>query len=308
MTKNNIIRTSHQLNHFRGNYTKLELDFIYSFISEIREEDKDFKKYSLSLSELQRKLNKPFKTRDIEPIFDTLMSKKFKVNNNKKLAIYNFFITMEFDKEKRLLSVKFSPDLKPHLLKLDQYARGNLKYILEFKSMYSKRLYMLIAQWKKRGTFKYKVEEIREVLAVPEVYDYGNFKRRVLKTAEKELFEKSNIYFEYEEIKIGKKVESILFIIKNKAIIDDYLINITKFIDYMRDNHVNDDILFATDKNNGVEIIISISKKGMLYDKYQNIEIDKIRAKEIWNTLFSYAKKKELKCLKKEKIEKEIQQ
>jgi len=50
MNSKNIIKTSHELNHFRGGYTKLELDFIYAFISTIKDEDEDFKRYSLNLN------------------------------------------------------------------------------------------------------------------------------------------------------------------------------------------------------------------------------------------------------------------
>jgi len=211
MNNKNIIKTSHELNHFRGGYTKLELDFIYSFISMIRDEDEDFKRYSLSLKDLEKKMHKRLELKKIEYIFDTLMQKTFKVNNEKLLATYAFFTTLEFDKEKQELTVKFNPDLKPHLLKLNIYAKGNLKYLLRFKSEYSKRVYMLMSQWKNAKKKLYSVAELRELLAIPKSYPYSNFKRKALLIAKKELLEKADIYFEFEEIKEGRKVTDILF-------------------------------------------------------------------------------------------------
>ena len=211
MNNKNIIKTSHELNHFRGSYTKLELDFIYAFIAMIKDEDEEFKRYTLSLKDLENKLNKRLLLKDIEYIFDTLIQKTFKVNNEKLLATYAFFTTLEFEKEKKELTVEFNPKLKPHLLKLNIYAKGNLKYILEFKSEYSKRFYMLLSQWKNAKKKLYSIEEIRDILAIPKTYKYAQIKQKILLKAEKELLEKADIYFTYEEIKEGRKVTDLLF-------------------------------------------------------------------------------------------------
>ena len=213
MNNKNIVKTSHELNHFKGGYTKLELDFIYSFISIIKDEDEEFKRYSLTLKELESKLNKRLQLKDVEYIFDSLMRKTFKINNEKELTVYSFFTTLSFNKEKKILSVKFNADLKPHLMQLQIYAKGNLKYILQFKSEYSKRLYMLISQWKQAQTKKYTVEEIREILAIPKSYKYAQFKQKVLLIAETELKKDSDVFFTFEEVKQGRKVIEIIFYI-----------------------------------------------------------------------------------------------
>lgn len=220
MNNKNIIKTSHELNHFRGGYTRLELDFIYAFISTIKDEDDKFNEYSLTLKELENKLNKRLQLRDIEYLFDSLITKTFKINNDKELAVYTFFTQLKFDKDTNILKVKFNEDLKPHLLKIKHFAKGNLKYILQFKSEYSKRIYMLISQWKKAGTVTYSVEDLREILAVPKSYLYADFKRKVLKKAQKELKEKSDVYFEFYEDRRrgGKKVTHLIFdIIKSRG-------------------------------------------------------------------------------------------
>ncbi len=219
MNNKNIIKTSHDLNHFKGGYTRLELDFIYAFISTIKDEDEEFKLYTLTLKELEDKLQKRLQIRDIEYIFDTLISKSFKINNMKKLAVYSFFTRLEFDKDEKTLSVKFNEDLKPHLIKLSTYAKGNFKYLLLFRSEYSKRIYMLLSQWQTAGKKLYLVEELREMLAVPKSYKYNDFKKRVLNKAEMELKKSSDIFFTYEEQKSGRKITHIIFnIIKSGGV------------------------------------------------------------------------------------------
>lgn len=211
MNNKNIIKTSHDLNHFKGGYTRLELDFIYAFISTIKDEDEEFREYQLPLKELETKLNKRLQLRDIEYLFDTLISKTFKINNSKELAVYTFFTRLRYNKESKVLSVKFNEDLKPHLMQLSTYAKGNFKYLLQFRSEYSKRIYMLLSQWGTAGKKLYSVEELREILAVPPKYLYADFKRKILVKAETELKKSSDIFFTFEEQKQGRKVTHILF-------------------------------------------------------------------------------------------------
>ena len=211
MNNKNIIKTSHELNHFRGGYTRLELDFIYAFISTIKDEDERFKDYKLTLQEIENKLGKRLQLDKIEYIFDSLIKKSFKVNNNEELAVYSFFTYLQFNKATKELTVNFNEKLKPHLIQLKTYAKGNFKYLLQFKSEYSKRIYMLLSQWHSAGKKLYAVDELREMLAVPKSYLYADFKRKIIAKAEKELKEKGDIFFTFEEKKQGRKVTHILF-------------------------------------------------------------------------------------------------
>lgn len=99
--------------------------------------------------------------------------------------------------------MKFNPDLKPHLIDLYNkvtnkdgrlFAQGDLRYILEYRSEYTKRLYMIIAQWRKAGKMKIEVAALREMLGVPKEYKYSNFKQKVLNIAEKEMFSKGDLF------------------------------------------------------------------------------------------------------------------
>ena len=208
----NDVRVSHELNHLRGAFTKLELDFTYSFISMIKKEDKELTNYVLTLTELEKKMNRRLQLKDIEYIFDTLTKKEFKVENDKELTKYSFFTYLSYDKINKTLTVDFNTRLKTHLLELNTFALGNLKYIFSLKSEYSKRIYMIIMQWKNAIKSRdYTIEELRDLLDIPDKYLYANIKQRVLEKAKKELEEKSHYYFKYHENKNRRKVESIYF-------------------------------------------------------------------------------------------------
>ena len=177
MNKSTTVKTSHELNHFQGGYTRLELDFIYAFIAQIEDTDDSFKDYTIKLSELEEKLGKRLQLRDVEYLFDSLIKKTFKVHNEKILAVYTFFSSIQFNKETKELQVTFNDKLKPHLLQLKTYAKGNFRYLLQYRSEYTKRLYMLMSQWKQATKCTYSVEKLREILEVPKSYKYNDIKK-----------------------------------------------------------------------------------------------------------------------------------
>ena len=280
MNNKNIIKTSHELNHFRGGYTRMELDFIYAFISTIKDEDERFKSYSLTLKELENKLGKRLELKKIEYIFESLIKKSFKVHNDKKLAVYSFFTYIEYDKETQTLSVDFNERLKPHLIQLKTYAKGNFKYILQFKSEYSKRIYMLLSQWKSAGKKLYAVDELRDMLAVPKKATYGEFKRSSLAKAEKELKEKGDIFFTFEEQKQGRKVTHILFNIiiargedKEKPSLEEYK---CKVIYYNGEDRTILNVWEIKEEKNYVLVQLLDESQNTMTDKIHITQLDKM--------------------------------
>ena len=278
----NIVKTSHQLNHFRGGYTPLELDFIYAFISCIKNEDDEFHQYSLTLEQLERKLDKRLQLSKIEYIFDSLVSKSFKVHNEKELAVYSFFSLLKYDKENGILTVEFNHHLKPHLLKLQTFAMGNLKYILSFRGEYSKRLYMLLSQWRTAGKVTYTVEELREMLAVPKGYLYGNFKSQCLMKTQKEFKKKSPFTFTFEEIKRRRKVDKITFTLHEN------LIGLDEFQEMIKEEYC-DQKLYEFDGK-----MTYCDKEGKLYwinDDLVKIYHSEEYAQSCWKHLFKNKKR-----------------
>ena len=280
MNNKNIIKTSHELNHFRGGYTRLELDFIYAFISTIKDEDERFKSYSLTLKELENKLGKRLELKKIEYIFDSLIKKSFKVHNNKELAVYSFFTYLQFNKETQTLSVDFNERLKPHLIQLKTYAKGNFKYLLQFKSEYSKRIYMLLSQWKSAGKKLYAVDALRDMLAVPKKATYGEFKRSVLAKAEKELKEKGDIFFTFEEKKQGRKITHLLFNIivargenKEKLSLEEYK---GKVIYYNGEDRTILNVWEVKEEKHYVLVQLLDESKNTITDKIHITQLDKM--------------------------------
>lgn len=127
--------------------------------------------------------------------------------------------------------------LKPFVLELkNNFSFYFLKNVSNLSSSSSYRLYELLKQWQdgknNRGWFSVELEELKSVLGVENKYKlYGHFKERVLNKNQKELLEKTDIRFTFEEKKRGRRVERIVFNIfdntKTVAIDDSDFINDT---------------------------------------------------------------------------------
>ncbi len=221
LSDKDVFNIAHKFTTLKGSEWKPnEIDFLFAFVSEIQSDDEQFKFYKLTRTELNRKLDKRIEKARIAKLFRAMLDKKIETETNKEIIHYNIFSTLKYNKESEELSVKFNDDLKPLLLKLKPFTKGYLSDLFKMESSYAKRMYLLCSQWRRAGSFRVKVEQLMNDLQVSKsLRRYDNFKRKVLKVAQKNMFEKSSIYFEFEEIKKGKKVDELLFTIhKNQKL------------------------------------------------------------------------------------------
>jgi plasmid replication initiation protein len=118
------------------------------------------------------------------------------------------------------VEISFDPDLKPFFLHLkEKFTTYKLKNVMQLKSSYSIRIYELLKQYQGIGKRTITVDSLRKMLGIePEEYTaYNNMKRRVIVVAHKEINEKTDISFEFKEIKAGRKVNELEFIIQKKT-------------------------------------------------------------------------------------------
>ncbi len=99
----------------------------------------------------------------------------------------------------------------------DGYTPINLKIWFELKNSYSQRFYDLLRAWSgTKDVINYKLEYIRKVLLLENKYKvYSDFKKRVLLPAVKELNSTGYFEIEFKEIRKGRSIDSIDFIVKD---------------------------------------------------------------------------------------------
>ena len=118
------------------------------------------------------------------------------------------------------VKLTFSPELKPYLLQLkNQFTAVNTLDLMQFKSVHAIRIYELLKQYQDIGERTLSIDEIKECCGVQDkLKQYGEFEKRLILIAQREINEKSDIHFDFERIKPSRKIVAIKFIIsKNKA-------------------------------------------------------------------------------------------
>ena len=120
--------------------------------------------------------------------------------------------------------VSFHKRMEPYLFELrDRYTQYKLVNVLAFKGKYTIRLYELLRSHitqkmidaGREADFSIQVGELREILMVESYPRWADFDRFIIKKAVEEInLCADDIHIEYEPIKVGKTVSSILFFIQ----------------------------------------------------------------------------------------------
>ncbi len=223
MIKSMTASQSSQLINAKYNLSTLETKFILFALTKLdSKKDTEFNdEYEIKVSDLE---NEMLFSKDndskLKKFAKTLLSKPLEVETDDGWIIANWFADIEYKRGQARFLVTFSKKLKPYLLELkNKFVSYNLKYILRLKSTYSIRIYQLLLEYKKLGKRTFKVSELQDILQVPKsLLRYSQFKQKILTQAQNDLTKYTDIEFKYSEIKIGRKVDEIVFYIKEKEI------------------------------------------------------------------------------------------
>lgn len=130
---------------------------------------------------------------------------------------YNLISGSEYNANKEIFKIVLADRLYRHLIDYTVYAPLNLDILTKFKSFYAQRLYELLRLWSRTDVLiskNFKIDQLRFILGAENKYpNYKNFKQRVLNQAVKEINQVGNIKVDIEEIKNGRKVDEIKFMI-----------------------------------------------------------------------------------------------
>jgi len=222
MQKDFRVNKSNKIIEARYKLLLIEQKFILMMASLIDPSDYEFKFYSVRIKEVADflKLSPKNAYREIKKVIIRLNKKTLIIplEDNREL-ITTWVSSAEYFKNEGLIEFEFSEKLKPYLLQLRrEFTSYSIKNIIKLKSSYSIRIYELLKQYEKIGKRKFKLDELRKVLGITdnEYPHYANFNHRVIKVAEKELMEKTDLSFTVDVLKEGRKVTGFIFHIKKK--------------------------------------------------------------------------------------------
>ena len=257
--KNLEVRKSEAILKARYNLGELALKLVSIIYSNVRRSDEEGKDYQIRVADIAKLMAKNYGEMYnlLKEATDELLEKPIKIENKEKKQWVAFNWISDALYENGVISFTISKRLKPYILDLQtKFVKYRLENILSLKGIYIIRLYEILkdrynreTKYNRKAEWKMTLEELRDRLEIPKSYKYGNssgIKKRILEKAKKELAEHTDIIFDYEEIKTGRKVTHLKFLIQeNPKKSEDYLANkemqnlksVKHFVAYLRKNY-----------------------------------------------------------------------
>lgn len=189
-------------------------------IAKISPNDKDFRLIKINNRDIKQylgyKSNVPYNRfhTDLDDICRRLNEEPLKIRTEANTLLNAFFISSwEINFKEGFTVFEISGRLKEYLLELRQnFTSYHLKNIPKLNSSYSIRMYELLFQYKGIGKRKFELDDLKRKIGCN--YDlYGHFKKKALEKSQIELKTNTDIRFEYEEIKKGRKVSALIIYI-----------------------------------------------------------------------------------------------
>ncbi|MEH6891863.1 replication initiation protein [Bacillus sp. JJ864] len=232
---NNIVSKSNTLIEANSRLNLVEQKMLLCLASNIEPSDRDFKTYTFPIKQFHDLLGLSGSTKytELSKITKELLSKVIEIRVGEELIQVSWLSSAIYNRNKGTIDMRFDPLLKPFLLELSsKFTSYRLANVVKLKSTYAIRIYELLKQYEDLKERTISLENLRYYLDAMDVYpNYANFKQRVLKPSQKELNQKTDIFFEFEEIKSGRKVQKIRFIIRSQKNKDSDLIRFEEKLD-----------------------------------------------------------------------------
>ena len=183
--------------------------------SRVTVEDEDFKEYKIPIDELFREDGGETIKR-VEAVSDSLQSRVITIPDEDGWTKYNVFMKSKFSASERCIIAQFHPDLKTHYLALKgHFTQYALFEFLLLPSVYSQRIFEILKSWQPSyPEITLPLQELYEQLDVPDSHkkDFGNFRKRVLVQAHRDIHRHTSLRYEWEPIKRGRSVVGVRFI------------------------------------------------------------------------------------------------
>lgn len=247
--------TANDLIKGRQKMSLREAQLLFIAISQVVKEDKDFKTYTTTVTELAAfmGIDENSLYRDLESICTSLCKQVVKIQTGgtnargkAKWKVFGWVQSAEYDNGK--LTLRLSDDIKPYLLDLDRYyTQTQLGTLMTFRSYYTTRLYQYLkadtgSKKEIKEEWSFTLNELRELFQIKDKqYKLPrDLIRYTIIPALEELGKSDYAYiWNYEEHRANRrgrpltgvsfkaiffeqKKEKEMYLKKNKAIIERY--------------------------------------------------------------------------------------
>jgi plasmid replication initiation protein len=221
---NNTVTKGHALSRAYYRFGLVEKRCMEALISKLHplRSDNIHQEIELSVLEYSKTYNVSEKIayRDLAGAVEALMHRVIttdRLENKKGKRVFTLMSAAEYKTDEGKISCEFNYHVVPHLIGMrEKFSSYPLREAINFSSSYTWRFYEILVSWAQPksttggrflgGIERQSVEDLREMLGVPDSYSWSKFEKQVLCVAQSELRKKANIQVKFERRKTGRKI------------------------------------------------------------------------------------------------------
>lgn len=199
-------------------------------LSRVNPMDSKLPAYHFSSAEMLRILGvtKAHYYQKVDEITDELarIVIRHKSKDGNEIIKSNMFLRSKYFKKDQSLLFEFHPDMKPYIIDFaGNFTQYQLQQIQRLRSRFAIRLYELLRKHHPISTINtssyctYRLDDLKGILGVEkkQYLRFNNFRVNVLERSQKELQSVTDLIFNFEPIRQGRKVNGIRFTISHNT-------------------------------------------------------------------------------------------
>jgi len=203
------------------NFDSVEMNLFFSICAKMK--DKGLSKVQFTFEDL-RDLSayKPTSIKrfsdDLEAVYNKMLQLTYRTEEAGIREKFVLFTGYRIDENNQTVDISVNPELAYIINELStEFTKFELQEFTGIRSSYAKTMYRLLKQYRSTGFYKVKIEDFREILAIPNSYQMSDIDKQVLKPIKNEL----STYF--DDLKVikhkarkGNRIASIEIRFKEK--------------------------------------------------------------------------------------------
>ena len=207
----------------RVDLSPIQHRIVAMLIAQLTPDTETFEKQTIRVSDLEKLLQRSHGSiyDEVEAACSGLLDVKIEVRERdeggRSYHGMNLMSDIQY-KEGGTVRAEFTPAMRPYLLQLKRrFTQYNLQYFVRLSSQYSMRIYELLKMRQDLRFYRLTVEELRELLKCEHSYSrFRDFRRATIDRAQREMREKTDIWFNYKIERDGRTPVRVNFIIKSR--------------------------------------------------------------------------------------------
>lgn len=203
------------------NFDSVEMNLFFSICAKMK--DKGLSKVRFSFEDL-RELSayKPTSIKrfadDLEAVYSKMIQLTYRTEEAGIREKFVLFTGYRIDENNQTVDISVNPELDYIINELStEFTKFELQEFTGIRSSYAKTMYRLLKQYRSTGFYKVKIEDFREILAIPDSYQMSDIDKQVLKPIKNELSAYfDNIKITKHKARKGNKIAAIEIRFKEK--------------------------------------------------------------------------------------------